>query len=260
MPNYLLGQSPWVIVAVIGLVAIAVVAPLTLVALRRDTAHDRSNDNVYTAALRLSGGALILIASFSAVSVWQAERDHSTRIMREFEAATSLVQQAGVGDPAFGERIGSLVAAYGAAVRDHELAAEDIDATIRRDTAPADEALVALQAAVRARAAEAAPGAADLTGTLTALATSRLDRLAWRPVLPLAILLPVSVIALATLALIALFPVGGDRSAKIAQVVASTAVVVAVLAMVVIIGSPSLNSSSRSDAIAAYLQGLEQPR
>ncbi len=248
------GAAPWAIVLGVVLVSAAIVAPLTVVVLRRDTSADRSNDNLYTAALRISGGALIFIGSFSAVSLWQADRDFTTRFLREFETVASLVQQSSVVDPVLGTQIADLAGDYIVAIRDDELAAENVGAQGDRDTERADAMLLEMAAAVDASSGSLSASERQvLDASVKSLATNRIERLAWRPAVPWAIVLPVTVIALTTLVLVGLYPAGRGRGPKIVQVVTSTAVVVAVLSMVIIVGSPSLGSSARGQLLTEFL-------
>lgn len=240
---------PWIPVIILCVVSIAIVVPLTIRTLKRPTAEDRSNDNLYTAGLRLAGGALIFIGSFGAVSIWQAQRDFDQRLAKEFQSAVDLMQQAGMADDQLGSAVAGLVLQYATIVDQEELPYAG-DLTRSED---ADAIVMGLRQTV---ADDAVPNASQLTGALNAFAQARTERLSWQSSLALGILVPAVIVALVTLVLIGLYPAGRGREAKVIQVAGMTVVVIGILAMVIIVASPAVSVAESTGDLRSFLGTL----
>lgn len=250
---------PALAIALIVIVSLAIVIPITWWMLKRDRS-DRAGDNVNTAALRFIGGVFVFIGSFSVITLWAAQGQFNERLGRELGAVVLLADNIVLASPASEAQAFTLLEQYATAVRDDELARMAEGERIDPLSGASPRVALALDGfsdLIGQVEVEGATNAGALRSELTQLELDYLNRLSWQPPYAATLLIPAGAIALATLLAIAFFPASPVAWQKWLQSLLSAAVVVCILSMIVLLISPQFQASTQQEAISRYLSQVE---
>lgn len=237
------------------LLAFGPASVIAIVVARFSSRIDRSNDNLMTSILRVSGGALVFLTSFAIATVWQQASSYLNEVHSEYAAARALAREAGLelpGDQA--EIVSSALDGYMSAAMTKEFS-QPFSPT--EDPPAQGEFEVAVEAIAKAAAtAGTATGTsagqtnatAAVTGTsvssrldaLIAARDTRVDRNS-QPGVPLVVALTVMFLAWIVVALLSLYP-GTQPRVKAMHVTMAVLVVGLVQLPLLYLGS---NNSTR---------------
>lgn len=198
-----------------GAVLLAFVPPavIAVVLARFSSRIDRSNDNLMTSVLRVSGSALVFITAFTIATVWQQASAYVNEVHTEYSAARTLARAASLELPADkAEAVASALDGYLSVAADVEFA-QPLSPT---EPPPAQEAFEqAVSEIVQALPAEGAATTAT-SGLKAASTQTRLDELISardarvdrnnQPGVPLVVALAVMILSWIVVALLALYP------------------------------------------------------
>lgn len=209
---------------------------------------DRSNDNLMTSILRVSGAALVFLTSFTIATVWQQASTYLNEVHTEYASAASLAREAALElTPEAAETVSSALDGYLATVAQLEFS-QPIS-PVAPPPAQADfERAVAAIAAASANASASPTAAATVSSTsvasrldaFIAARDARLDRNS-QPGVPLVVALTVIMLAWIVVALLALYP-GTQPRVKALHVTLAVTVVGLVQLPLLYLGS---NNSTR---------------
>lgn len=245
--------GPGVIIFLIVVFSFAIVVSLTVWMLRQDRTN-RANDSTATAAIRFIGGVFVFIGSFAVVTLWGAQGILDQRVDKEFASLTLLTDDIVLASPAYRDRSYELLEKYSSGVRQEEFGVQlEGGAPPVGGSAMVNDALDGYRIIIDEMEAGNVPGVESLRSEVTQLQLQYLDRLAWSPPFSSEILVPATIIALATLVIIGIFPAGSATWQKWAQALISTAVVVSVLSMIVVLLSPQFHAQRQINGIDEYL-------
>lgn len=221
---------------------------IAMVLARFSSRIDRSNDNLMTSILRVSGSALVFITAFTIATVWQQASAYVNEVHTEYAAARTLAHAATLqlsADQA--EQVASALDGYLAVAAQQEFSQP------LSPTAPPpaqnefDQAVAAIAALMPADAAQSSSGtstkASSMGTRLDDLITARDNRLDRnnQPGVPLVVALTVVLMAWIVVALLALYP-GTQGWVKALHVTAAVTVVGLVQLPLLYLGS---NESTR---------------
>lgn len=228
---------------IIGGLVIAACLVITLVGTRAAIAAgsgDRSNDNVMTAALRLTGAAFVFLAAFAGVSEWQTEGQREALARQQFVAAAELYRNAPQGQ--VGEDLRSALVEYAGITSQDPMHLHAADQAL--------ESMIAVTPEI----------AKDdfLREEIVAFEDRHAERLLIpEQAVPWPITGAVFILGLLTTILVARYPMGSSRGLKILQAATSLGVVVAILAALMLLRSPSLEAQRLAEIPRTFLESVD---
>lgn len=253
----------WLSTSIIALLALIIVIPTSLIALRRSRA-DRTNDNTVTAALRLAGSALVLIGGFIAVQNFQLEVQHEALITDELSKAEAILAAAASASTARRQALGETIRAYGTAVAGHEFNRLTGLPHIRgtRGDPNVEQVMARIGAAVETAASELAGAsraadASSLRAAWRSLRNAREQRLSFRELLPPPLIAVLLVCSACTLVIAGAYPAGSSSALKWLQSISAALIVAVFLALQILIVSPIAASEHRGHLVDRLLRSVD---
>lgn len=229
--------------SVIAIAVIAACIVIGVIGTRSSIAaggDDRSNDNVMTAALRLTGAAFVFLAAFAGVSEWQIEGDREALARQQFIAAAELHRNAP--DTPAGEALRAAVVDYAVITSQDPLDLHAADADL--------EAIVDLTPALQ--------NDSFLREEIVAFEDRHAERLLIpEHAVPWPIIGTVYILGLMTALLVAFYPTGSRPGLKVLQTITSLAVIVAILGALSLLQSPSLESARLAEISQGFIASVK---
>lgn len=249
---------PTVLIILVVVLAFAITVPITVWTLTKERT-DRSNDNVSTAGIRFIGGVFVLIASFSIVTLWGAQTQATERMTRELTTLALFTDNVSLTAPAQQQAAYDLLRQYAEGVRTDELSVLASGQRLDPSVALSDEATRALDGFDSLLVQLQAQGVdiGSLRSELEKLEVAYLDRVSWQPPLSLALVIPWIVISVGTLISIAFYPAGSSPRDKWLQSLISTALVVCLMAMLVVLVSPQYQAANQTSVVDSFLSSVD---
>ncbi len=211
----------------VGVVLVCLIVTIvgTRHALRSDR-HDRANDNVMTAGIRLAGAAFVFLAAFAGYSQWQTIATQESSFRAEFAAVADLYRLAPPGVE--GEEIRVALLEYATEVRASPL-----------DESAGKSALSVIEAASER------PIGASISGQMVDATMNLADSREMRDLLPdsgvpWVVHGAVFILGLASLVLAAFYPAGTSRGLKWLQAMSAAAVIGTIMVTLILLEAPAL--------------------